>query len=96
LLALAWWEWRSGHGWGALLAGVVTIAFAEAVRVEKAAFPADADLWLFSRRSAIVAAIPFAIAGSWTPYLICALIYASVSFFITQHARHSQVELTQS
>jgi len=96
LLALGWWEMRGGHGWGALLAAVVTIAFAEAGRVEKAAFPADADLWLFSRRSAIFGAIPFAIAGSWTPYLVGLLIYAAVSFFVIQHARHAQVELTQS
>jgi hypothetical protein len=87
---------RGGNGWGAFLAALVTIAFAEASRVEKSAFPADADLWLFSRRSAIFAAIPFAIAGSWTPYLVALLIYATVSFFVIQHARHAQVELTQS
>jgi hypothetical protein len=96
LLALGWWEMRGGNGWGAFLAALVTIAFAEASRVEKSAFPADADLWLFSRRSAIFAAIPFAIAGSWTPYLVALLIYATVSFFVIQHARHAQVELTQS
>jgi predicted RNA-binding protein len=44
--------------------------------------------WLLSRRNAIFAAIPFAIAGTWTPYLIAMLLYAGVSFFYTQHVRH--------
>ena len=91
LLALSWWEVRGGHGWGALLAAAATIAFVEAARLEKAGFPPDADLWLFSRRSAIFFAIPFAIAGAWTPYLVALLIYATVSFFVIQHARHSQL-----
>jgi hypothetical protein len=43
---------------------------------------------LISRRSAIVAAIPFALAGSWTSYLVTLLVYAVVSFFIIQHVRH--------
>jgi hypothetical protein len=50
--------------------------------------PADEELWLFSRRSAIIAAIPFALAGAWTSYLVAMLIYAIVSFFIVQHVRH--------
>lgn len=91
LLALAWWEMTHGHGWGTLLAAVGTMAFSEAMRIEKAGFPADSDPWLFSRRSAIVAAIPFAIAGAWTSYLIGLLLYASVSFFIIQHVRHSEL-----
>ena len=90
LMALAWWEMNHGHGWGTLLAGAGTIAFSEAARIEKAGFPPDADQWLFSRRSAIVAAIPFALAGSWTAYLVGLLLYASVSFFIIQRVRHSE------
>ena len=90
LLALAWWEMTHGHGWGALLAGAGTIAFSEAMRIEKTGFPPDADPWLFSRRSAIIAAIPFALAGSWIAYLVGLVLYASVSFFIVQHVRHSQ------
>jgi hypothetical protein len=89
LLALAWWEMRGGHGWGTLVAAAGTIAFAEALRIEKAGFPPDADLWLFSRRGAIFAAIPFAIAGAWTSYLIGLLVYAAASFFIVQRVRHS-------
>lgn len=90
LMALAWWEMNHGHGWGTLLAGAGTIAFSEAMRIEKTGFPPDADPWLFSRRSAIVAAIPFALAGSWTAYLVGLLLYASVSFFVIQHVRHSE------
>jgi hypothetical protein len=90
LAALAWWEMRGGHGWGAIVTVASTIAFAEAARVEKAGFPPDANLWLFSRRSAIFGAIPFAIAGAWTPFLVALLVYASVSFFVIQHARHEQ------
>jgi hypothetical protein len=89
LLALGWWEMTHGHGWGALVTAGTTIAFAEALRIEKSGFPADPDPWLFSRRSAIFAAIPFAIAGAWTPYLVALLLYATVSFFVIQHVRHS-------
>ena len=96
LLALGWWEHSTGHGWGALLAAVVAVAFAEALRMEKTGLPQDADLWLFSRRSAIFAAIPFAIARTWTPYLLFLLVYSAASFFVVQHARHSKAELTGS
>jgi hypothetical protein len=89
LMALAWWEMRHDHGWGTLVLAAATIAFSEAMRIEKAGFPPEADSWLFSRRSAIFAAIPFAIAGAWTPYLVGLLFYAAISFFIVQHVRHS-------
>ena len=89
LLALSWWEMHSGHGWGALLAGVTALAFAEAARIERTGYPPDAALWLFSRRSAIFAAIPFALLGAWTPYLVGLAIYAAGTFFVIQHARHA-------
>jgi hypothetical protein len=89
LLALGWWEYRHGPGWGALVTAGATLAFAEAARIEKAAFPAGSEIWLFSRRSAIFAAIPFALAGAWTTYLVVLLIYAAISFFVVQHVRHS-------
>jgi hypothetical protein len=87
LLALGWWEMRHLSGWGALVSAAAAAAFAEAARVERAVIP-DGELWLLSRRSAIVAAIPFAFAGAWTSYLVVLLIYAAVSFFIVQHVRH--------
>jgi hypothetical protein len=88
LLALGWWEMGHGGGWGAMVTALVAAAFAEAARIEKAAMPAGGDLWLFSRRNAIFAAIPFAVGGAWTSYLIAMLGYAAVSFFIVQHVRH--------
>jgi hypothetical protein len=45
-------------------------------------------LWLFSRRSAIVGAVPFALAGAWTSYIVALAVYAALSFFIVQHVRH--------
>jgi hypothetical protein len=89
LLAIGWWETRAGPGWGALVTAAAAIAFAEAARLEKAGLPSANELWLFSRRSAIFAAVPFAIAGTWTAYLVAMLVYAAVSFFVTQHVRHS-------
>jgi hypothetical protein len=96
LLALGWWETRHGPGWGAFVTACAAIAFAEAARIEKGAFPPDSEIWLFSRRNAIFAAIPFALAGTWTSYLVAMLIYAAVSFFVVQHVRHFGPELTRS
>jgi hypothetical protein len=87
LLALGWWEFRHGTGWGSLVAAAAAGAFAEAARIERSSMPTS-DIWLFSRRTAIFAAIPFALAGSWTAYLLAMLVYAGASFFIVQHVRH--------
>jgi hypothetical protein len=89
LLALGWWEARHGTGWGALVAAAATLAFAEAARIEKPVFLRGTEIWLLSRRNAIFAAIPFALAGAWTSYLIGLLVYAAASFFVVQHVRHS-------
>jgi hypothetical protein len=86
LLALGWWEtW--GSGWGAFISAVAAVAFAEAGRIERTGMQ-EGELWLFSRRSAIVAAVPFAVAGAWTSYIVALLVYAALSFFIVQHVRH--------
>jgi hypothetical protein len=87
LLALGWWESGRVGGWGALVSAASAVAFAEAARIERTAIQ-DSELWLISRRSAIVLAIPFAIAGAWTSYLVVLLAYAIISFFIIQHVRH--------
>jgi hypothetical protein len=89
LLALGWWEMQHKSGWGALMTAAAAAAFAEAARIERTAMP-DAELWLISRRSAIVLALPFALAGAWTLYLAGLLAYAAISFFIIQHVRHQQ------
>ena len=87
LIALGWWEMRHVSGWGALVSALGAVAFAEAARIERSGMQ-DGEIWLISRRSAIFAAIPFAILGVWTSYLIALLAYATVSFFIIQHVRH--------
>jgi hypothetical protein len=88
LLTLGWWEMRHGGGWGALLAAICAAAFAEAGRIELRLMAPNGELWLFSRRNAILVAIPFALFGAWTGYLVGMLIYAALSFFIIQHVRH--------
>jgi hypothetical protein len=95
LLTLGWWEMRHVSGWGAVVCAVAAAAFAEAGRVERRAIQQD-ELWLVSRRSAIALAIPFALAGAWTSYLIVLLAYAMISFFLVQHVRHRPSELTRS
>jgi MobA-like NTP transferase domain len=87
LLALGWWEMGHVSGWGALVSAIGAGAFAEAARIERSSMQ-DNEPWLISRRSAIVLAVPFALAGAWTSYLVVLSIYALVSFFIVQHVRH--------
>jgi hypothetical protein len=89
LLAIGLWEMRHGTGWGAMVAVAAGCGFAEAARIEKAAMPPGGELWLFSRRNAIFAAVPFALGGVWTAYLLAISVYAALSFFIVQRVRHS-------
>lgn len=88
LLALGWWSSNHGGGWGAFFAAVMTAAFAEAARIEKAGSDVPPQVWLFSRRNAIFVAIPFAGGGWWVPALVVLAGYAAVSFFVIQHFRH--------
>ncbi|HZU50772.1 MAG TPA: hypothetical protein VE968_02730 [Sphingomicrobium sp.] len=88
LLAIGWWETRHGTGWGALVSAASACAFAEAMRIESSAFPPADEMWLLSRRNAVLLALPFAIAGQWTAYLVAMLLYAAVSFFLFQRVRH--------
>jgi len=88
VLAIGLWEMRHGPGWGALLAAGSACAFAEAMRIEKAPMPPGGDLWLLSRRNAVALAIPFAVGGVWTAYLLGLVAYAAISFFIVQRVRH--------
>lgn len=89
LLALGWWSSNHGGGWGAFLAAIMAIAFAEAARIETAGSDPPPQLWLFSRRNAIFTIIPFAVAGWWVPGLVALATYAAVSFFVVQHFRHA-------
>ena len=88
LLAIGLWEMRHGTGWGALVTAAAACGFAEAMRIEKAAMPPSGEQWLFSRRNAVALAIPFALGGVWTAYLLAVLAYAAISFFIIQRVRH--------
>jgi hypothetical protein len=88
LLAIGLWEMRHGTGWGSFVAAAAACAFAEAARIEKTAMPPGGDLWLVSRRNGIFLAIPFALGGVWTAYLLSMLLYAAISFFIVQRVRH--------
>ena len=89
LVAIGLWEMRHGTGWGAFVTAAAACGFAEAMRIEKTVMPAGGDPWLLSRRNAIFLAVPFALGGVWTAYLLAVLLYAAVSFFIAQRVRHS-------
>ena len=88
LLALGWFEARHGAGWGAMTAALAAAAFAEAARIERLGQVVPGSAWLFSRRTAIWAAIPFAPLGWWNSYLALLALYAATSFFLVQHMRH--------
>lgn len=87
-LALGWWISRHGGGWGAFYAAAATAAFAEAGRIERGKTELPGDIWLFSRRNAILAAVPFALLGAWTPALVALSLYAGASFFFAQYVHH--------
>ena len=89
LLALGWWEWRYGSGWGAMVTAAAAAAFAQAAVLERSAPPGDWDLWLFSRRNAILVALPFAAFGAWTAALLVLAAYSATSFFLVQRLRRA-------
>jgi hypothetical protein len=89
LLGLGWFEARHGGGWGALVAAVATLAFAEATRVESGGRDMPLQLWLFGPRPAVFAAIPFAILGWWSPLVVALALYAAIGFFLVQHLVHT-------
>lgn len=88
LVALGWFEARHGAGWGAMVAALAAVAFAQAMHVERSAAEPPGALYLFSRRAAIWLAVPFAVGGWWELYLGFAALYASASFFVAQHFHH--------
>lgn len=91
ILALGWVLTRSGGDWGPLVSAVSASAFAHAARTERAGFTFPPERWLFSRRNATVAALPFVLLGWWNGLLAALLLYAAVSFFLAQHFRHRLV-----
>lgn len=91
LIALGWWLSRHGAGWGAMVSAVAAAGFAQATRVEQGSQGTPADLWLFSRRNAMFAVVPFAIPGWWSGALVALLVYAAASLFVAQHFRHHNI-----
>ena len=90
LIALGWWSARHGDGgWGAMAVALSAAGFAQAMRVELGGEDVPFQQWLFARRTAIVAAVPFAAMGWWNVLLGGLALYAAVSFFLVQHVRHS-------
>ncbi len=88
LLALGWRMTVHGTGWGALATALAALAFAEAARVERGHAEIPGQIWLFSRRNAILALVPFAIAGAWTAGIAALAVYATASFFFVQNWHH--------
>lgn len=88
LLGLSWFEFRHGGGWGALVSGLATGAFAQAMRIEQRGHAVPGEQWLFGIRPAVFVAIPFAAAGWWSPLLGSLALYAATSFFLIQHIVH--------
>jgi len=90
LLAFGWWAMNSGSGWGAIASAFAAAAFAEAAMIEAPKIPLAGEIWLFSRRNAIVLAVPFLPFAAWSSYLAILAIYAGVSFFLLQNVRHRE------
>jgi len=88
LLMLGWWVGNNGGGWGATLAAVAAVAFAQAARNEAEGVELPGELWFFSWRNAVIGAAPFVIGGWWTGLLVTLMVYAAVSLFLAQHFRH--------
>jgi hypothetical protein len=88
LIALGWWDARHGGGWGAMVAALSAAAFAQAARIERGGEDHPLEIWLFSVRTAVFGAVPFALAGWWSAALATLALYAATSFFLIQHVRH--------
>lgn len=88
LLALGWWQASHAGGWGAFFAAATAFAFAQAERIERGKLEPPGEIWLFSRRNAILLGVPFAAFGAWTSYLVALAVYAGASFFVVQHLNH--------
>jgi CheY-like chemotaxis protein len=88
LVSLGWLSFQHGHGWGPLMGAATTIAFAEALRVERSGRDLPFSHWLFDRRPAVVVASLIAALGWWTVVPVVLAVYAGASFFLVQHLVH--------
>lgn len=87
-LGLGWFQMRHGGGWGALVAALTTLAFAQALNVEALGREIPEEQWLFGWRPAIFLALPFAALGWWNGLLAALAVYAAASFFFVQDWVH--------
>ena len=71
------------------MSSLTAAGFAQAHRVELGAEEPPFRHWLFARRNAIFAAVPFAALGWWNALLAALALYAAASSFLVQHLRHA-------
>lgn len=88
LLSLGWLLLQQGQGWGPLMGAATTLAFAEALRVERSGRDLPFGHWLFDRRPAVVVASLIAALGWWNVVPVLLALYAGASFFLVQHVVH--------
>ena len=84
LLALGWWLYASA-GWGAMMAALSLVVFAEVLRPLRRG--ARFEPWLFARRPATLAMLPLALFGQWLPALLFLTAYAGGSLILAQRLR---------
>ena len=75
---------RGEAGWGALAIAAAAAAFLYALGVERGRVGLSPPPWLATRKTCIVAALPFALAGLWTLGLAAVATYAAASFLWLQ------------
>jgi hypothetical protein len=75
---------RDIAGWGALATAAAAIAFLHAGAVERGRGAPQAPPWLATRKTCILAALPFGLAGLWTLGLVAVAGYAAASFLWLQ------------
>ena len=83
-LALGWWLYAS-VGWGAMMAALSLVVFAEVLRPLRRG--ARFETWLFARRPAILLLLPFGVFGQWLPGLLALTAYAGGSLILAQRLR---------
>jgi CheY-like chemotaxis protein len=88
LIALGGLLFQQGQGWGPLVGGATTLAFAEALRVERSGRDLPFGHWLFDRRPGVLAAASIAAVGWWSILPVVLAVYAGASFFLVQHLVH--------
>lgn len=84
LLALGWWLYASA-GWGAMMAALSLVVFAEVLRPMRRG--ARFEIWLFARRPAILILVALGSFGQWLAALLALTAYAGGSLILAQRVR---------